>query len=236
MTQQLTLFAILDDMLAYQAEQFDAEPVEFEVYDGANKRTMGPFDDRETAQATADLHAGAEVIQVQGELNVSGADLVDAFTAWRDQLKDARPLLDELVDGLRSARDQFLVYEAHHRAKAGEDGRDEKAKTNADIAARLGKLIDRAGGSPPAPRTVYITVTGGSISDVMSPDDMTGVTFTTIDYDTDGIERERSSIVSERPGHKEVAYIRPGQEIARRPAPKIEDAADAAFDPWFGDE
>lgn len=151
MTQQLTLFAILDDMLAYEAEKFDAEPVEFEVHDGANKREVGPYETRAEAIAVAADYPGAVIVEIFGDLNVSGADLVDAFTEWRGQLKAARPLLDELVDGLRSARDQFLVYEAHHRAKAGEDGRDEKAKTNADMAARLGALIEKASGEPETP-------------------------------------------------------------------------------------
>lgn len=154
MTQQLTLFAILDDMLAYEAEKFDAEPVEFEVHDGANKREVGPYETRAEAMAVAADYPGSVIVEIFGDLNVSGADLVDAFTAWRPELKAARALMDDMVAGLIAARHQFQVYEAHHRAAANvtmadlalKREREAKAQTNAEMAARLGALIEKAGG------------------------------------------------------------------------------------------
>ena len=137
--QPSPLFAILADMLAYEAAKFDAEPVEFDVYDAAEKRSRGGFKSREEAEAAARQIPGATVLDVYDDLDVSGADLVDAFTAWREQLKaaldTARPA--PLVALAREAAALFREYEAHHRAKASEAGRPEKAERNADIAGRL---------------------------------------------------------------------------------------------------
>lgn len=77
---------ILADMLAYEAERFDAVPLAFYVQHP--KWTRGPYDDRETAEATAAAYPGAHVSEEFGDLDVSGADLVDAFSEWRAQLRE----------------------------------------------------------------------------------------------------------------------------------------------------
>lgn len=79
------LLPILADMLAYERAQFEAEPSHFYVHTA--RTTRGPYDTREEAEARAALTPGATVSAEPGELNVDGGDLVDAFSEWREQLK-----------------------------------------------------------------------------------------------------------------------------------------------------
>lgn len=154
------LFAVLADMLAYEAEKFDRAPLEFEVYDSVLKRSLGPFESREVAQAEVDrLAFCAEIVEIHGELNVSGSDLVDAFTNWRDQLNAAldyaRP--PTLAAVAREAAELLHGYADHHMAQAGiaagsgvasfastVDDRLAKAERNRNMAAKLDAALGKA--------------------------------------------------------------------------------------------
>jgi len=62
--------------------------------------------------------------------------------AWRDLAGDGFVMalgheIEELSGLLRDAASLFRTYEAHHRAKASEAGRPEKAERNAEIAGRI---------------------------------------------------------------------------------------------------
>lgn len=66
------------------------------------------------------------------DLNVSGADLVDAFSEWRARLKAAMGPRFEVVDGMGANGDEFAVLD---NAKA-EHG-DERYDTAAEAAAAI---------------------------------------------------------------------------------------------------
>lgn len=257
--QPSPLFAILADMLAYEAAKFDAEPVEFDVYDAAEKRSRGGFKSREEAEAAARQIPGAVVLDVYDDLDVSGADLVDAFTAWREQLKaalaTARPA--PLVALAREAAALFREYEAHHERGAAvitadmplKEERLAKAKRNAEIASRLEQalgvawlgeawgqtnvVVTQTGDEPPAKRQLFISIEGGLINAFYSPDDMSDLQIITVDYDDEGIERERLTMVEQQTGPIVSAYIVTDHEIERRGAPAMHDAMDATYDEDF---
>jgi hypothetical protein len=79
------LFAVIADMLAYQAEQFDGDA----WFARCGTATVGPFGSKAEAKEYA-VRPGWTVEHREGyDLHVSGADLVDAFAAWRPQLRAA---------------------------------------------------------------------------------------------------------------------------------------------------
>lgn len=91
-----TLWAILADMLAYQAEQFDADST-FDVirWEGEHKsqRIMCGLSrtERDEHERTVEPEPNIsyQYEEFLPDLQVSGADLVDAFTEWRGQLRAA---------------------------------------------------------------------------------------------------------------------------------------------------
>lgn len=78
-----------------------------------------------------------EAWESDGEID--GGDLVEAFGEWRSRLKNAlaysrpEPLWRVAVEAV----DLFRDYAKHHRAKASEAGRPEKAQRNEAMADRL---------------------------------------------------------------------------------------------------
>lgn len=165
---------------------------------------------------------------------VDGGDLVEFWADRRQQLRSALaycrpPTLTALA---REAATLFREYEAHHRAKASEAGRPEKAERNADIALRLESALI---GGEAAKRQLFIAMERGNITSIWSPNSMSDVSYTTIDYDTDGAKRDEVEMVSDGVGHLESAHVRRDQEISLGDAPKFFDAQTEDHDAYFGD-
>lgn len=153
----LTLDAILSDMLAYKAEQFDG--------------------DDET------------------DLSVSGADLVDAFTQWRIQIKAvmaARPatfapapigLLE--IAGDLSAAIEGLDHQVEQMKGMfpDDDGAIRQAQDDGD-EARQRLAMFRKGADTGV--KVVVTLSGGNITDVDFSGPCPGLEVITVDYDTEG--------------------------------------------------
>jgi hypothetical protein len=103
MTDTPTISAIIADMLAYEARKFDAGPVFDVVKINADGSEQVVFYSCETRDEAENIAIGAndtagktryEVREIPGEdrdLSVCGADLVDAFAEWRQQIKAALP-------------------------------------------------------------------------------------------------------------------------------------------------
>lgn len=88
------LWLVLDQMLRWNAEAFDAKPDEFWVDVGGC--SYGPYPSHELAQDYIDsLGAGfpSDAASIRGEItadiNVNGGDLVDSFITWRAEIKAA---------------------------------------------------------------------------------------------------------------------------------------------------
>jgi hypothetical protein len=84
--------SIVADMLAYEADKFDGEPV-FDVWqegsDGDRKIRDG-VSAEDVAKIRAENPAESYYVeQFERDLSVSGGDLVEAFAEWRGQLKAA---------------------------------------------------------------------------------------------------------------------------------------------------
>lgn len=106
---------VLSDILDYQADEFDAKPASYQVIvgstkEGGSQQLFGPYDtlDEATAYARSRLAEGHRVTIQPGEvpdLQVSGADLVDAFTRFREMIKAALafPCDDPLPTILRAS-------------------------------------------------------------------------------------------------------------------------------------
>lgn len=92
MTVQPTLSEIIADMLAYERHSFDDL---CEECDGAGVRTV-TLGDRNGTEVTEKCEECDGSGKAERDLSVSGADLVDAFTEWREQLKAALPELERL--------------------------------------------------------------------------------------------------------------------------------------------
>lgn len=204
------LQAVLDNMLAYEAERFDAKPVAFYVRTwrtSSASTTHGPYDDREVAKATlaAYLHGdgmmAGEIDEELGELDVNGADMVDAFTEWRGQIREAlharRTALadgaDVIAEALRiglalveaSAEDQASgvaegVYDPDPDVTAAIERKE------AVIKAAI-KALDPITGPPhPAPLCIGIELNGGLITEVWADRACPGVEVLIYDFDVEG--------------------------------------------------
>lgn len=107
-----SLWAVLDSMLRYEAAKFDGAT----FFAECGTVSAGPFVTREEARANCPNDSWM-VVERETDLNVSGADLVDAFTGWRDEIKAAltrapgfkaydRGYEDGHADGLQDQGDQ----------------------------------------------------------------------------------------------------------------------------------
>lgn len=155
------------------------------------------------------------------DLNVSGADLVDAFTEWRGQLKDAlraaRPVIvysdtvqivRNLQGAISSMDDQISQMEGMFDdddgaiAQARADGDDASEEAHQFLGAAMHEPDAR-----PALIKIGVTLQGGMVQDVYSPHQLAGVEVVVIDYDTDGTDDGDLSEVEQDSGDWEDAVV-----------------------------
>lgn len=331
------LASIAADMLAYEAEQFDGDAPTWDVIRGGgtsepDRAIHTGVKTKDDAQDLADADiretGGYAYLNevLPGDLNVSGAELVDAFAAWRGQLRAALesapvPVGPTHIALLTEAAARFREYEAGHQAKvdnavktlawradnnafsaenrfteAERDAAKIKAERNAEIAGRIeaalagltaptlndqarqhirdlmaevanldneisqmqdlfpdddGQIKEAKEGAaetyaaadaflianpPPEVRTIFITLDEHGITEVMCEQPAADLRFTTVDYDVEGIERERCSIVTQGDTEGLVAYVNPDQEITQAQALVVADASEDQFDDFFDED
>lgn len=81
----LNAAAIVREMLVWEADRFDAVPIGYQVGIAATYPTRA---EAEACCAMVGMRPDS-IEEIFGDLNVSGADLVDAFTDWRLRLRAA---------------------------------------------------------------------------------------------------------------------------------------------------
>lgn len=99
-----TIREIIDDMLAYLAEQFDAGEVVCSVCEGTGRKPAFPPEPGCIPDCPTCNGTGGTI----NDLSISGADLVDAFTEWRAQLKAALLEQDQTAARVRKGMAEDL--------------------------------------------------------------------------------------------------------------------------------
>lgn len=248
-----TIAEILADMLAYQREEFEPKPLAYTVWSADEPpRCLGTFNTEDAAQILIDATPGAEMGLDMPDLDVSGADLVDAFSAWRDQIKAAlahpSPApLGRIIFALE-AGSALLDASIEDQASGVADGLYEDDPEIDAKHEELEKLfadtILDAKVMGTMPREIFVTMEGGVIIGQFCAHPTPDLTFSVIDYDCEGAERGHAlthMVAQSSPQpHSEApeidgrfwsaAYVARGQEIEHQPAPDIAPAAEPRFD------
>lgn len=198
------LFAIIGDILAYKADEFDGAS----TWDVVRELETGDVaihtDIRSEAEAErlADLDMAetgglAYINEVKaGDLQVSGADLVDAFTQWRLQLRAALmaarpPTARALIAEMSGLIDDAIANHIYDESNGDVIPEDCPYQAAVDAAT-----LWLAGG---APGTITLVLEGGCVQSVSSDHPLPDLKLVVIDYDTDDADRSELDMVVQSP-------------------------------------